>query len=150
MADITIKLPDGSAREVPEGTTVGGLAAAIARGLAKKAVIGSVNGTERDLNWELADGDAVAIITADSERGLFTIRHSTTHVMAQAVLELFPGATFAIGPPVEDGFYYDFQLAPRPDGTPGTFNPEDLERIDVRMREIIKEAQPFVRDELSN
>ena len=60
MADITIKLPDGSAREVPAGTTVGGLAAAIARGLAKKAVIGSVNGTERDLVWELADGDEVA------------------------------------------------------------------------------------------
>src|SRR6478736_6061599 len=132
MADITIKLPDGSAREVPAGTTVGGLAAAIARGLAKKAVIGSVNGIERDLVWELADGDEVAIITADSERGLFTIRHSTTHVMAQAVLDLFPGATFAIGPPVENGFYYDFEL---PDG--GTFTPEDLDRVDARMREII-------------
>ena len=82
MADITITLPDGSAREVPAGTTVGGLAASIARGLAKKAVIGSVNGIERDLVWELAEGDEVAIITADSERGLYTIRHSTTHVMA--------------------------------------------------------------------
>ena len=150
MADITIKLPDGSAREVPAGTTVGGLAAAIARGLAKKAVIGSVNGIERDLVWELADGDEVAIITADSERGLFTIRHSTTHVMAQAVLDLFPGATFAIGPPVENGFYYDFELPPGPDGKPGTFVPEDLERIEARMREILAESQPFVRDEITD
>jgi threonyl-tRNA synthetase len=129
---------------------VGGLAAIIARGLAKKAVIGSVNGVERDLHWELADGDEVAIITADSERGLFTIRHSTTHVMAQAVLDLFPGATFAIGPPVEHGFYYDFELPPGPDGRPGTFVPEDLERIEARMREILAEAQPFVRDELTS
>lgn len=149
MADITITLPDGSTREVPAGTTVAGLAASIGRGLAKAAVIGEVNGTERDLGWELADGDVVSIITATSERGLYTIRHSTTHVMAQAVLELFPGATFAIGPPVEDGFYYDFELPPGPDGKPGTFVPDDLERIEARMREIMAESQPFVRDELS-
>jgi threonyl-tRNA synthetase len=149
MADIAIKLPDGSERSVPAGTTVGGLASSIGRGLAKVAVIGSVNGVERDLDWELADGDEVSIITADSERGLYTIRHSTTHVMAQAVLELFPGATFAIGPPVEDGFYYDFELPPGPDGKPGTFVPEDLDRIEARMRELLSEGQPFVRDELS-
>jgi len=85
----------------------------------------------------------VAIITDESERGLYTIRHSTTHVMAQAVLDLFPGSTFAIGPPVENGFYYDFEL---PDG--GTFTPDDLERIEVRMREIIAAGQPFIRDEI--
>src|SRR5690606_2609611 len=85
-----------------------------------------------------------------SDRGLYTIRHSTTHVMAQAVLELFPGATFAIGPPVEDGFYYDFELPPAADGKPATFVPEDLERIEARMREILAEAQPFVRDELDD
>ena len=73
----------------------------------------TVNGVERDLVWPLADGDTVSIVTKTSDRGLYTIRHSTTHVMAQAVLDLFPGATFAIGPPVEDGFYYDFQLPPR-------------------------------------
>jgi len=150
MADITIKLPDGRAQEVPAGTTVGALAAAIARGLAKKAVIGSVNGVERDLVWVLADGDEVAIITAESDRGLFTIRHSTTHVMAQAVLDLFPGATFAIGPPVENGFYYDFELPPDENGKPATFVPEDLERIEARMREILAEAQPFVRDDLTS
>jgi threonyl-tRNA synthetase len=96
----------------------------------------------------LDDGDEVAIITADSERGLYTIRHSTTHVMAQAVLELYPGATFAIGPPVEDGFYYDFELPPDADGKPGTFHPDDLERIEARMRDLMAQKQPFMRDEL--
>ena len=137
MADITITLPDGSERSVPEGTTVAGLAASIGSRLAKAAVIGNVNGTERDLHWTLDDGDRVEIITASSERGLYTIRHSTTHVMAQAVLELFPGATFAIGPPVEHGFYYDFELPPGPDGKPATFHPGDLDRIEARMREIL-------------
>ena len=148
MAEIVIKLPDGSERSVPAGTTVAGLAESIGRRLAKDAVIGVVNDTERDLNWQLAEGDSVEIVTAASERGLYTIRHSTTHVMAQAVLELFPGATFAIGPPVEDGFYYDFELPVGPDGRPGTFVPEDLERIEARMREILAQSQPFVRDEL--
>ena len=150
MADIDITLPDGSVREVPAGTTIGGLAASIGRGLAKAAVIGVVDGTERDLDWELAGDETVEIVTAASTRGLYTIRHSTTHVMAQAVLDLFPGATFAIGPPVEDGFYYDFELPPGPDGRAATFVPEDLERIEARMREILAEAQPFVRDELTN
>jgi threonyl-tRNA synthetase len=149
MSDITITLPDGSERSVAAGTTVGGLAAAIGPGLAKAAVIGVVNDVERDLVWELAEGDVVEIVTAPSERGLYTIRHSTTHVLAQAVLELFPGATFAIGPPVEHGFYYDFELPADPDGRPGTFVPEDLDRIEARMRELMAQAQPFVRDELS-
>jgi threonyl-tRNA synthetase len=145
MADqISILLPDGSARELPAGATVGDLAASIGARLAKAAVIGSVNGTERDLVWPLENGDSVAIITETDDRGLFTIRHSTAHVLAQAVLDLFPGATFAIGPPIENGFYYDFELS---DG--GTFTPDDLDRIDARMREIIKESQPFIRDEIS-
>jgi threonyl-tRNA synthetase len=141
--EITIRLPDGSTRALTSGTTAADLAASIGSGLAKAAVIATVNGEERDLVTPLADGDEVAIVTADSDRGLFTIRHSTAHVLAQAVLDLFPGATFGIGPPVEDGFYYDFAL---PDG--GTFVEQDLERIEARMREIIAEAQPFVRDEL--
>src|SRR4051794_20653242 len=131
---ITVSLPDGSPRELPAGTTAGGLASSIGKRLAKAAVIANVNGTERDLVWPLDDGDEVAIITEDSDRGLYTIRHSTAHVLAQAVLDLFPGATFGIGPPVENGFYYDFEL---PGGR--TFTPEDLVAIDARMREIIKE-----------
>jgi threonyl-tRNA synthetase len=144
MADhVSISLPDGSSRELPAGATAGDLAAAIGRRLAKAAVIAEVNGTERDLVWPLDEGDTVSIVTETSDRGLYTIRHSTAHVLAQAVLDLFPGATFAIGPPVENGFYYDFEL---PEG--GTFTPEDLERIDARMREIIAEDQPFIRDEI--
>ena len=144
MAEIHITLPDGSQRELPVGTTAGDLAASIGSRLAKAAVIADVNGEERDLVVELHDGDVVGIVTAESDRGLFTIRHSTAHVLAQAVLDLFPGATFGIGPPVEDGFYYDFSL---PEG--GTFSAEDLDRIDARMRELMAERQPFVRDEIS-
>src|SRR6266508_5761909 len=142
---ITITLPDGSPRSLASGTTARDLAAGIGSGLAKAAVIATINGEERDLATALANGDTVAIVTADSERGLYTIRHSTAHVLAQAVLDLFPGATFGIGPPIEDGFYYDFEL---PDGR--HFTPDDLDRIDARMRQIIAEAQPFIRDEISS
>src|SRR5215212_5650515 len=110
MADITITLPDGSERSLPEGSTAADLAAAIGPRLAKDAVIAVVDGVERDLDVPLADGASVSIVTPSTERGLYTLRHSTAHVLAQAVLDLFPGATFGIGPPVEDGFYYDFEL----------------------------------------
>jgi threonyl-tRNA synthetase len=144
MADVlTIRLPDGSTRELPVGSTATDLAASIGSRLAKAAVIALIGGEQRDLATVLADGDEVAIVTADSPEGLFTIRHSTAHVLAQAVLDLFPGTTFGIGPVVEDGFYYDFEL---PGG--GTFAVDDLERIEARMRKIIAESQPFVRDEL--
>ena len=144
MAEIEITLPDGSTRAVAPGTTALGLAQSIGSRLAKAAVIAEINGAERDLGTELSAGDRVAIVTADSDQGLYTIRHSTAHVLAQAVLDLFPEATFGIGPPVEDGFYYDFAL---PGGA--TFTPDDLDRIDARMREIIDERQPFVRDEIA-
>src|SRR3954447_16833815 len=140
---ITVRLPDGSTKAVATGTTAGDLAAAIGSGLRKAAVIANVNGVERDLVWPLADADEVGIVTTSDDRGLYTIRHSTAHVLAQAVLDLYPGATFGIGPPVEDGFYYDFEL---PGGE--HFKEDDLPRIDARMREIIKEQQPFVRDEI--
>jgi len=142
---VTITLPDGSSRVLPEGATAADVAADIGPGLAKAAVIATIDDEERDLVTPVADGSAVSIVTDRSERGLYTIRHSTAHVLAQAVLDLFPGATFGIGPPIEDGFYYDFQL---PGGA--TFSPDDLERIEARMREIIEEAQPFVRDEISD
>src|SRR3954464_14533253 len=140
---ITVRLPDGSTRGVTTGTTAGDLAADIGSKLRKAAVIANVNGTERDLVWPLEDNDEVAIITDSDDRGLYTIRHSTAHVLAQAVLDLYPGATFGIGPPVEDGFYYDFEL---PGGE--HFKEDDLPRIEARMREIIKEQQPFIRDEI--
>ena len=144
MADISVKLPDGSKRELPAGSTAADLAKAIGSRLAKAAVIAVVDGIERDLTTSLHDGAEVAIITDTSDTGLHTIRHSTAHVLAQAVLELFPGSTNAIGPAVENGFYYDFAL-------PGnaTFSAEDLSRIDAQMREIMAADQPFVRGELS-
>ena len=140
MSDqITVTLPDGSSRSLAAGATGADLASSIGSRLAKAAVIATVDGTERDLSYPLKDGSTVGIVTAENERGLYTIRHSTAHVLAQAVLDLYEGATFAIGPPVENGFYYDFQLA---DG--GTFSAEELPRIEARMREIIAEQQPFI------
>ncbi len=142
MPDLTITLPDGSPRTLPEGATGADLAADIGPGLAKAAVIVSVDGEGRDLGRPLADGDAVSVVTADSDEGLHTLRHSTAHVLAQAVLDLWPGATHAIGPPIEDGFYYDFEL---PDGA--SFTADDLGAIDTRMREIIDADQLFERFE---
>ncbi|MGI8758186.1 MAG: threonine--tRNA ligase [Acidimicrobiales bacterium] len=141
---ITVNLPDGSTRAVPGGSTVADLAAAIGSRLAKAAVAGMVDGAEVDLATPLAEGAKVAIVTQDSEAGRTVLRHSTAHVLAQAVLDLFPGAHFAIGPPIDNGFYYDFEL---PGGA--TFSDDDLGRIEARMVEIVAEAQPFVREEHS-
>ena len=143
MAEITISLPDGSQRSLPEGSTATDLAASIGSRLAKAAVAAVVDGEETDLGRPLPSGATVAIITADSDEGRHVLRHSTAHVMAQAVTQLFPGAKFTIGPAIQDGFYYDFEL-------PGsrTFLESDLEAIEARMREIIKADQPFVRDEM--
>jgi len=145
MSDvISVVLPDGSSRELPAGATTLDLAAAIGPRLASDAVIGVVDGVEVDLNVELSNGATVEIVTAASERGLHTIRHSTAHVMAQAILDLYPGTQLAIGPPIEHGFYYDVDL---PDGK--TLSDEDLEKIEARMQEIVAADQPFERHELS-
>ena len=144
MADISVILPDGSTRTIPSGATAGDLAADIGPGLAKAALIATVDDVEVDLSSPLADGQQVAIITADSDAGLETLRHSTAHVLAQAVLEMYPGATYAVGPPIQDGFYYDFDL---PDGA--TISDDDLEAIEARMQEIIAADQPFERHEVS-
>jgi threonyl-tRNA synthetase len=144
MAQITISLPDGSQRSYDEGATTGDVAASIGSRLAKAAVAAKVDGDEWDLGRALPDGAQVAIITADSDDGRHVLRHSTSHVMAQAVTQLFPGAKFSIGPAIEDGFYYDFEL---PDGA--TFHESDLEQIEARMREIMKADQPFERFEMT-
>jgi threonyl-tRNA synthetase len=140
---ITITLPDGTAREYPAGTTAGDVAASIGSRLARAAVAATVNGEEVDLGRPLEDGATVSIITDDTEAGRHILRHSTAHVMAQAVTQLFPGAKFSIGPAIEHGFYYDFDL---PEGR--TFSDDDLTAIDARMREIIEADQPFDRAEL--
>ncbi|HKY75105.1 MAG TPA: TGS domain-containing protein, partial [Acidimicrobiia bacterium] len=128
MAEVTVKLPDGSTRQYPAGVTPGEVAASIGRRLADAAVAAQVDGVTVDLDRPIdADAD-VAIITGDSADGLYVLRHSTAHVLAQAVLDLFPGARYAIGPPITDGFYYDFEL---PGGA--HFSESDLERIEARM-----------------
>jgi threonyl-tRNA synthetase len=142
MATVTVRLPDGSTREFEEGTTALQLAEAIGRRLAKAAVAALFDGVEVDLSTPLRDGVLVAIITADSDDGRAVLRHSTAHVLAQAVLRLWPGAHYAIGPVIEDGFYYDFEL---PGGA--HFSDDDLERIGATMREIIAEDQPYLRHE---
>ena len=139
MADITITLPDGSQRSLAQGATATTVAESIGSRLAKAAVAATVNGDEWDLGRELPDGAAVGIITGDSEEGRHVLRHSTAHVMAQAVTQLFPGAKFSIGPAIENGFYYDFEL---PGGQ--TFSDDDLVAIEARMNDIIK-AEPAVR-----
>ncbi len=143
MSEITITLPDGSARSLSEGATGAELAASIGPGLAKAALAIEVDGEATDLAAPLHDGAKVRIITDRDQDALEHLRHSTAHVLAQAVLELWPGATFAGGPAIEDGFYYDFEL---PGGA--TFNEADLERIEARMREIVAADQPFERFEL--
>ena len=144
MADISVLLPDGSARSVPAGATIADVAASIGSRLAKAALAGTVNGDEVDLTTVVADGVTVSVITADSDAGRHVLRHSTAHVLAQAVVQLFPGSQFSIGPAIEDGFYYDFEL---PGGR--TFSDDDLSSIEARMREIMKANQPFIRSELS-
>ncbi len=143
MADISVTLPDGSARSLPAGATAGDLAAAIGPRLAKDALIAVVDGTEVDLDRTLPDGAKVEIVTPTSDRGRHTLRHSTAHVLAQAVIELYPGSTYAIGPPIENGFWYDFEL---PGGH--TFSEEDLVAIEAAMRKIVAADQPFIRSEL--
>ena len=144
MSEISVLLPDGSSRSLPAGSSIADLAASIGSRLAKAAVAGTVNGAEVDLTVPLSDGVSVSIITADSEEGRHVLRHSTAHVLAQAVVQLFEGAHFTIGPAIEDGFYYDFAL---PNNK--TFSDDDLASIEKRMREIMKANQPFTRSEVS-
>ncbi len=144
MAEISVLLPDGSSRSLEDGATAGDLAKSIGAGLAKVALAAKVNGEEWDLNRPLPDGARVAIVTPPTDEGREVLRHSTAHVMAQAVCDLFPGAKYAIGPAIENGFYYDFEL---PDGQ--RFTESDLERVEGRMKEIVKEDQPFVRGDVT-
>ena len=137
-------LPDGSQRELAEGSTAADLAADIGPGLAKAALIATVDGEAVDLDVPLRDGAEVSLVTDRDDLGLETLRHSTAHLMAQAILDLYPGTTFAIGPPIEHGFYYDFDL---PDGK--TLSNDDLQAIEDRMRELVKADQPFDRHEIS-
>src|SRR4029077_329116 len=135
-----VELPDGSKREVPDNATVADVAASIGKRLAKDALAGKVNGKVVDVYTKVPDGAKVEIVTPKSEAGLDTIRHSTAHLMAMAVQELFPGTQVTIGPVIENGFYYDF-------GTDRPFTDEDLRRIEEKMAEIAKRDLPVRREE---
>ncbi len=139
MSTVRLTLPDGSVREMPAGTTGRGLAASIGAGLAKAALAIRVDGQVRDLDRPLEGDATVAILTDRDPDALELLRHSAAHILATAVRELFPGAGIGFGPPIEDGFYYDFQVD-RP------FTPEDLERIEQKMAEVAERDFPFVRE----
>jgi len=139
---IDIEFPDNSHRSYPQGVTGLEIAGDIGPRLAAAAVAIKLDGVLTDLSRPLDHGGRIEIVTVGTDEGRDVLRHSTAHVMAQAVLSLFEAARFAIGPAIEDGFYYDFDI-----GRP--FTPEDLERIEERMREIVSADQPFVREELS-
>ena len=139
MSGIRLTLPDGSVREMAAGTTGRELAASIGAGLAKAALAIRVNGQVRDLERPIEGDATVAILTDRDPDALELLRHSAAHILATAVRELFPGAGIGFGPPIEDGFYYDFQVE-RP------FTPEDLERIEKQMAVVAERDFPFVRE----
>jgi threonyl-tRNA synthetase len=139
--EIRVTLPDGSEKRVPAGCTGADLAKAIGPGLARAALAARVNGEVRDLARPLPDGANVAILTDKDPPALDVLRHSSAHVLATAVRQLFPHAQIGFGPPIEDGFYYDFQV-------PTPFSPEDLAKIEAKMREVVQADYPFVREEV--
>ena len=138
MSQVTITLPDGSSRTVPAGTPVRDVAAAISPGLAKAALAGVVDGTLVDLSYSIEKDAAVRIVTDRSPEALQLLRHSTAHLLAAAVTSLFPGAQCGIGPATDEGFFYDF-VVERP------FVPEDLERIEQKMKALAAEELPYER-----
>ncbi len=139
---VKIKFPDGSEKDFPKGTTGFDIAKAISQKLAKEAIAVKVNGAVRDLDAPVDTDAPVQILTFADPEGRSVFWHSSSHIMAQAVLDLFPKARLAIGPPIDEGFYYDFEVE-KP------FSPEDLERIEKRMQEIINEKAEFSRHEIS-
>src|SRR5262245_293909 len=139
-----VTLPDGSALELPEGATGADAAAAIGARLARAALAVKQNGNLRDLARPLEPDEPIEIVTDRSGRdALDLIRHDAAHVLATAVMELYPGVKISIGPPIENGFYYDFDF---PDGV--TLSDADFDAIEARMREHIAAAEPFTREDV--
>ena len=132
-----VTLKDGSVKEYAQAVTVLDVAKDISEGLARAAVAGEVNGEVVDLRTELTEDCTLNLLTANDKEGLKVLRHTTSHVMAQAVQNLFPDAKLAIGPAIEDGFYYDFLHAP--------FSREDLDNIEKEMKKIIKKGDKLTR-----
>lgn len=139
---INIRLKDGSIKEIPEDSSIYDLAGLISKNLVKAAIVGEVNGTIVDLSSKLKDNDEVNILTYDDEKAIEVIRHSTSHIMAQAVKRLYKNATLAIGPSIENGFYYDFDME-------NSLTAEDLVKIEAEMNKIISENLSFERMDVS-
>jgi threonyl-tRNA synthetase len=139
--NVTITLPDGSSREYPAGITPRKIAEDIGAGLARQAIAAVVNGEPFDLSRRIDENASVRILTPRDEETLEIFRHSSAHLMAAAVTELFPDAKYGVGPPIEGGFFYDFAV-PRP------FTPEDLEKIEEKMKELASKNIPFEREEV--
>jgi threonyl-tRNA synthetase len=129
---IKVTLKDGSVKEYDKGITVREVAESISAGLARVALAGEINGTVRDLGWKLEEDCKLSLLTFDDEGGKRAYRHTTSHIMAQAVKRLYPNIKLAIGPSIENGFYYDFD-------TDKPFSVEELERIENEMAKIVKE-----------
>jgi len=139
---ISVTLPDGSQRQFDHPVSIHDVAADIGTGLARAALAGKVDGKLVDTSFVIDHDAEIAIITERDEEGLDVIRHSTSHLMAQAVKQLYPEAQVTIGPVIEDGFYYDFSYKE-------AFTPDDLDKIQKRMEEIVKQDLPVVREEIS-
>jgi threonyl-tRNA synthetase len=139
VTTVRVTLPDGSHREAPAGTTPRQIAEGIGPGLARAALAARVNNEIWDLDRPIESDASVAILTEKDPEALQLLRHSSAHILATAVRELFPNAGIGFGPPIEDGFYYDFQVD-RP------FTPEDLQRLEVRMADVASRDFPFVRE----
>jgi len=142
VSNVKVFLIDGSEIMLKEGATLYDAAVKISLTLGKEALAGVVNGEKKDLNHLLENNDKIKIITFDSPEGKEIFRHSTSHIMAQAVKELFPEAKFAIGPAIKDGFYYDFEIS-------RSFTPEDLIAIEKKMKEITEKDLPFKKTEIT-
>ena len=142
MADVKIILPDGSAKEYAAGTTLGEAVKKLSNSLAKKVLAANVNGELTDLREELVNGSEVAFLTFEEDGGKHTLRHTASHVMAQAVKRLWPEAKLAIGPAIDKGFYYDIDME-------HTLTPEDLAKIEKEMSRIVKENLPITKSVMS-
>src|SRR5215210_3062677 len=139
-----VSLPDGTELELADGASGADAARAIGEGLARAALGIRVDGDLRELGAPLEDGARIEIVTARDEDGLWLIRHDAAHVLATAVLELYPGVKISIGPPIEDGFYYDFDF---PGGV--SLSDDDFEQIEAKMREHVKADERFEREDVS-
>ena len=142
MADVKIILPDGSAKEYAAGTTLGEAVKQLSNSLAKKVLAANVNGELTDLREELVDGSEVAFLTFEEDGGKHTLRHTASHILAQAVKRLWPDAKLAIGPAIDKGFYYDIDME-------HTLTPEDLGKIEKEMSRIVKENLPITKSVMS-